>query len=66
MLFVFLLFVLLCGCGVVARVCVLRVCLCVRVFDGVGHVLCCVCWVDVCPVVWRMVCGVSDSAPAVG
>ena len=68
MLFVFLLFVLLCGCGVVVCVCV---CVCVgvlfeRVFDDVGHVLCCVWWVDVILLVWRMVCGVSDSAPVCG
>nr|DAN77032.1 MAG TPA: hypothetical protein [Caudoviricetes sp.] len=46
--------------------CVLCVCLCVRVFDGVGRVLCCVWWVDVILLVWRMVCGVSDSAPVCG
>nr|DAK85167.1 MAG TPA: hypothetical protein [Caudoviricetes sp.] len=29
--------------------------LCVRVFDGVGHVVCCGLWVDVAVFVWRMV-----------
>ena len=69
-LFVLLVFVFACGCGVVACACVrVRVCVGVlfgRVFDDVGHALCCVWWVDACPVVWRMVCGVSDTAPVCG
>lgn len=39
---------------------------CVRVFDGVGHVVCCGLWVDVAVFVWRMVWVISNTAPLVG
>lgn len=39
---------------------------CVRVFDGVGHVVCCGLWVDVAVFVWRMVWVISNTAPTVG
>lgn len=40
--------------------------LCVRVFDGVGHVVCCVSGVDVAVFVWRTVLVISNTAPLVG
>lgn len=65
--------VVLCGCVCVlcwlcvscVRVRVLVV-VCVRVFDGVGHVSCCGLWVDVSCAVWRMVWVISNAAPLVG
>ena len=70
-MFVLAVFVWLLGCVLVVcarvRVCV-RVCwwLCVRVFDDVGHVTCCVLWVDVSHCVWRTVLVISNTAPTVG
>ena len=39
---------------------------CVRVFDGVGHVVCCVLGVDVSCCVWLTVLVISNAAPLVG
>nr|DAO55319.1 MAG TPA: hypothetical protein [Caudoviricetes sp.] len=49
-----------CAC-VCARVCWCW-CWCVRVFDGVGHVVCCGLWVDAAVFVWRMF-GASATQP---
>nr|DAP76096.1 MAG TPA: hypothetical protein [Caudoviricetes sp.] len=57
--------VLVCWCVSCVRACVLVVA-CVRVFDDVGHVLCCVSWVDVSSCVWRTVTAISNTAPATG
>lgn len=40
--------------------------MCVRVFDGVGHVVCWWLWVDVAVFVWRTVLVISNAAPMVG
>ena len=68
---VFVWFVCCVGCVLVACVCVCsRVCVlvvvCVRVFDGVGHVACCVSWVDAAVFVWRTVLVISNTAPTAG
>lgn len=63
--FVVLVFACCVGCVLVACV---RVCwwLCVRVFDGVGHVVCWWLWVDLAVFVWRTVLGISNTAPTAG
>ena len=39
---------------------------CVRVFDAVGHMVCCGLWVDANRFVWRIVLAISNTAPMVG
>lgn len=63
--FVVLVFACCVGCVLVSRACALVV-VCVRVFDGVGHVACWWLWVDACVFVRRMVWVVSNATPTVG